>query len=276
VGIQLKAMTLAKYGVDYGLLVDPLAPDAAGAHRANGKYPCPSIAYVIEHPEGRVLWETGISSSIFQDWPEEWQGLVDLSAVDTDDVLEGRLKSIGLGPEDFDYVVLGHLHCDHAGGLRLFEHTSAEIIVHEKELEHVRSLTEDGHFYLKVDWEFLSRKKPTTVSDNDEILSDFRVHHLPGHTPGLMGASLRLNHTGWVVLASDAIYTHDSYGPPAAGSPIVWNEEAWESSVARLRKIAHDQDALLIPGHDEVGVQHRHGESCELREIERFPGCTYE
>lgn len=140
---------------------------------------------------------------------------------------------------------------------------------------HVNSLTEDGDFYLHVDWEFLSRKKPITVSDNDEILRDFRVHHLPGHTPGLMGASVRLDHTGWLVLASDAIYTHDSYGPPAAGSPIVWDAEEWVRSVERLRGIAHEQDALLVPGHDEIGVQHHHGQT-ELREIERFPGCTWE
>lgn len=93
-GTRVKALTLAEYGLGYELLVDPMPESAVRSGRATGKYGCPSIAYVIEHPDGLVLWETGISSAIFQDWPEEWQELVDLSEVNTENLLESRLRSM--------------------------------------------------------------------------------------------------------------------------------------------------------------------------------------
>jgi N-acyl homoserine lactone hydrolase len=275
-GITVRAMTLAEYDIPYASFVSPVPNGAIARGRSAKLYRCPSIAYVIEHPDGRVLWETSVATTIFRDWPQEVQDIVDLSDVDTADLLEARLRAMGLGPEDFDYVVMGHLHCDHAGGLRLFESTDAEIVVHERELSHVLSLDEDRDFYLRVDWGFLADRAVTTVSDGDEILRDVWVHHLPGHTPGLMGVSLRLDHTGWTILASDAIYTVDSYGPPAVGSAMVWDAEEWRRSVEKLRRIAHESDALLIPGHDEIGIQHDAHRDPELREIGRFPGCIYE
>lgn len=143
-GITVKALTVAQYDIPYAGFVSPVPETAIARRRSSKPYPCPSIAYVIDHPDGRMLWETSVATTIFQDWPQDVQEIVDLNGVDTAGLLEARLRAVGLGPEDFDYVVMGHLHCDHAGGLRLFESTDAKIVVHERELAHVLSLEEDG------------------------------------------------------------------------------------------------------------------------------------
>ena len=78
---------------------------------------------------------------------------------------------------------------------------------------------------------------------------------LPGHTPGQMGLMVNLDTTGWVMLTSDALYLHESYGPPAVGSPIVWESEKWRTSVDRIRTLAIEHEAFIFPGHDTTGHQ---------------------
>ena len=46
-------------------------------------------------------------------------------------MLPARLDMMGVGPDDVDYVVLSHLHCDHAGCVEYFR--KSKIIVHEDE-----------------------------------------------------------------------------------------------------------------------------------------------
>ena len=178
-----------------------------------------------------------------------WQELVDLTPAPPEVCLENRLKELGLGPEDFRWVVMGHLHTDHAGGLRIFQDANVDIVVHEDEYNHVQSMQEDSeNFFAKVDFAFLDDQKPTTVSgDSIDLTSDVRLVSLPGHTPGQMGMMVRLDTTGWVMLTSDALYHHDSYGPPAVGSPIVWESEKWRSSVETHPHARHRARGVHLP-----------------------------
>jgi hypothetical protein len=61
-----------------------------------------------------------------------------------------------------------------------------------------------------------------------------------------MGLLLRLDNTGWVMLTSDALYSHASYGPPATGTPITWETDKWRSSVETIRKLALENEAFIF------------------------------
>jgi glyoxylase-like metal-dependent hydrolase (beta-lactamase superfamily II) len=135
--------------------------------------------------------------------------------------LEARLKSLGLGPEDFRHVVQGHLHTDHAGGLRLFEQAGATVLVHEDEFNHVAKIEGTENFFNRKDWHFIFDKKPTLLYGDQEILKGVTILSLPGHAPGTTGVLLQLDRTGAVLLTDDAMYTHDTYGPPAVGTVIL-------------------------------------------------------
>ncbi|HLZ72144.1 MAG TPA: N-acyl homoserine lactonase family protein [Dehalococcoidia bacterium] len=278
-GTTLRGLNLGYMGMDMGVMVYPHANYAlmAGGQRAGALtwYQCPAQSYIIDHPDGRILWETGISTNWKAEWLPGWQYLVDLSAITPEMCLEARLKSVGMAPEDFKYVIQGHLHTDHAGGLRLFEDAGATIVCHEDEYKFVRGIETADAFFVRADWDFLGYKAPVTTYGDQQILKGVWLISLPGHTPGTMGLLMKLDHTGWVLLTSDALYTHDSYGPPATGSPIVWNAELWARSVARLRRIATEHDAFVFPGHDETGIQHEKG-TTSFKRIEYLPGHAYE
>jgi N-acyl homoserine lactone hydrolase len=244
-------------------------------HAAKTWYHCPVISFILEHDEGLLLWETGASPTATAEWPDDWQELVDLSGITPEGCLEARLRAHGLGPEDFTHVVMGHLHADHAGGLRLFESTSAEIVCHEDEYRHVMGIEKANDFFVRDDWGFLASRKPTTVYADMEILKGVSVVSLPGHTPGTMGLKLQLPHTGNILLTSDALFTHWSYGPPAVGSPIVWDAGKWAASVERIRRLASAEDVLLMPGHDLTGIRHE-GETFRLDSVQFSPDYVYE
>lgn len=269
-GIRLRGLTLGNMGIDHEMLVFPHPRYALSASRREGPKvwcQCPAISYVIDHPDGRVLWETGISTNFRVEWPQEWQQLIDLSEITPEVCLEG--------PEDFRYVVQGHLHCDHAGGLRLFEEAGATIVCHEDEHKFVSELETADFFYSRADWNFLGHKRPLTTYGDQEILKDLWLVSLPGHTPGTMGLLARLDHTGWVMLTTDALFTHESYGPPPVGSPIIWDKEKWARSVEKIRRIATNRNAFVLPGHDRKGIQHE-GERFGIRDIRFDPGAVYE
>ena len=66
---------------------------------------------------------------------------------------------------------------------------------------------------------------------------------------------LHLDRTGAVLLTDDAMYTHDTYGPPAVGTAITWDVPRWGASMEKIRRIATEHNAFLFPGHDETGVR---------------------
>ena len=85
-----------------------------------------------------------------------------------------------------------------------------------------------------------------TVDEGDEI-AGFRVVHLPGHAPGLIGL---WRESDRLALSSDCFYTLDMWGrscDPVLPSAI-YNfdtEQARES----IRKLAALQPAAAWPGH---------------------------
>jgi N-acyl homoserine lactone hydrolase len=236
--IKLRGVHLGYMGLDYELFVFPHPSLVLNAQKQAGQkvwYHCPVLSFVIEHPNGLILWDTGISTELPAEWPPEWQWLIDLNEITPEVCLEKRLKQLNLGPDDFRYVIQSHLHCDHAGGLRLFESAGAEIIVHEAEYRHVEQMQAAEHFFVPADFALLrDLKKPTLVAGDEEFMHGVRLVNLPGHTPGSMGLLVDLDRTGWVLLAADAMYTHDSYGPPAVGSPITADAAKWAEPMRRF------------------------------------------
>lgn len=278
-GIKMYGLHLGSFGIDLeGML--PGHPKLALAPGQTDKkktwYQCPSIAYVIEHPEGRILFETGVSPHWKQEWPDAYKGTAGWSDLKPEEFLEAKLKSIGKGPEDFDFVVMGHMHLDHAGGLRLFEDAGTEIILHEDEYKGIISLEEDAYGMSRADYEFLPRKKPTLVYGEQQLLKGIRLISLPGHTWGQMGLMVHLEHTGWVLLTSDAMHHHETYGPPATGNMVSMSQEKWGQSIEKIRRYATKYEATIAPGHSLTGVKQHADGTKEFVQLKYYPKHVYE
>ena len=76
-----------------------------------GRVPLACRAFLVDDGARRVLIETGIGA-FFDPSLRERYGVVEDSHV-----LLASLAALGTKPEDIDWIVLSHLHFDHAGGL---------------------------------------------------------------------------------------------------------------------------------------------------------------
>ena len=83
-GIRVRCLQLGWRGLDHELVVFPHPDLVLDVDRRSGQKHWlrgPILSHVIEHPDGLLLWDTGISP----EWPTEWlkagQQLIDLSQV---------------------------------------------------------------------------------------------------------------------------------------------------------------------------------------------------
>jgi len=87
--------------------------------------------FVVMHPKGNVLCDTGNNDKIITD-PSYWGPFFKaVNPVVTPDVaIDVQLGKIGLKPDDIKYVVIGHLHLDHGGNVGKFPNS---IVVVQKD-----------------------------------------------------------------------------------------------------------------------------------------------
>ncbi|MDO5671896.1 MAG: N-acyl homoserine lactonase family protein [Actinomycetaceae bacterium] len=211
---------------------------------------CPTHAVLIEHPEGRILWDTGVP----RDWETRWEptGFHDFfpvkEPIDGPGYLDTALASLELEPSDIDILVLSHLHFDHAANASLFNNGKTKIIANDKEIAGARAIQGySAGAHIVSDYSDLTIE---AVSGDVEILPGVSVIETPGHTWGTMSLRVDLPNEGTKIFTSDAVYLSDSWGPPAVGAAIVWDNLKWLESVEKLRAIALKTDAQVIFGHD--------------------------
>ena len=231
-----------------------LAPGRAIRRRQEKNLPAewvdvPTHCVLVDTPDGKLLWDT----SCPRDWEQRWAptGLQDFfpyDKVSDDEYLDSRLKQLGLVPGDIDYVVLSHLHFDHAGNALMFKDSGARLVCSDTEKEFAFGF--DGPFtgaHIKDDYQALSFE---TVSGDAEFLPGVSFIQTPGHTPGSMSMRVDLPETGTMIFTADAVYMGASYGPPTVPAAIVNNLEQFYASVEKLRGIATESNATLVFGHD--------------------------
>lgn len=209
----------------------------------------PTHAVLVETDEGRVLWDT----SCPRDWEERWgptglQEFFPYDAVSEEEYLDSRLNQLGIGLDQIDYVILSHLHFDHAGNVGMFKNTNAKLVCHQKEKDFAFGF--EGLFtgaHLKTDYEDLNFE---TVSGDTEILPGVTLLETPGHTVGCMSMQVDLPDSGTMIFTSDAVYMGDSYGPPVTPAAIVNDMGQFFESVEKLRGIQERTNATMVFGHD--------------------------
>ncbi|WP_054842009.1 MBL fold metallo-hydrolase [Vulcanisaeta distributa] len=150
--------------------------------------------------------------------------------------LLSTLRNKGLSVNDIDYVVLSHLHFDHAVNTLLFP--KAKIIISRSEIEYARSNPNDP--YLATYLIDLVRDRLIVVDEGDEILGA-KFILLPGHTGGTMGLLLEDK----TLLVGDAIkYVSEALSRRA--SFAYYNGELANESITKALSIAK----VVVPGHD--------------------------
>lgn len=219
----------------------------------------PVYAVIIDHPEGKILFDTGCNSEGMGKggrWPTEVQQLFPYYASE-ECYLINRLAQLKIRPDDIKYVVASHLHLDHAGCLELFK--NATIIVHDTELSNTMksyAINKDMGAYVWADidaWVRQGLNWRTIRPNEDEIQLAEGVKILnfgSGHAWGMLGLHVQLPGEGGIILASDAVYSSENYGPPAKIPGIIYDSVGFTRTVERIQAYAARTNSQVWFGHD--------------------------
>jgi len=213
----------------------------------------PVSCYLLRHPQGNVLFDTGCHPSTLTDAEGRWGGMAKLMKPvgDPDDNVIDALATLGLTPLDIDVVVNSHFHSDHCGCNAFFK--KATIICHAKELEAASVEGAEKMGYLPVDWK--NEIPIETFTGQKDLFNDGRVVlvSVPGHTPGMIGAMVSLPASGEFFLASDSVPVRENLEQEILPKNI-WNQELTASSMDEIRRIGN-RGAQILFGHDDKQIK---------------------
>lgn len=249
-GIKLSFMPLGSITLDTNALVAFSTRATVSNQAPVCKFePFPVWAAYIETPTKKILFDTGLCENCLTGG-ESAATLEKLSiSFKEGENLEHQLGLCGVKPEDIDYVIISHLHHDHAGKIGLFK--NAKIIVQRQEM--IRALL-DTHTvnpmgtYLKADLEVSAN---WTLIDGDvDFMPGVKLLLVPGHAEGQQALQLELDRLGTVLLTSDACYTELNWGPPMRPAGALDDSKAYFASLKKLHAIAEATNATVFFGHD--------------------------
>jgi N-acyl homoserine lactone hydrolase len=222
--------------------------------------------FVVMHPKGNVLFDTGNNDKIITD-PSYWgPAFQRLSPVNTPDMaIDTQLAKIGLKPDDIKYVVVSHLHLDHGGNVAKFP--SSTLVVQKDEIR-TAFWPEPGmaRGYIPGDVAPLrsdigeampNKYKMIQLHGDMDIFGDNSVvvKRWVGHTPGSQMMVVRLPKTGTIILTGDNAYFRENveknilpnvvlaYDPPGILRAYEWIRLLQATEKADFFS-AHDPDAF--------------------------------
>ena len=206
---------------------------------------------VVEAGGGTYLWDTGVPADAADVWPDPLYAAFEAHDAPDHGFADG-LADAGYDREGVDAVVMSHLHLDHAGNLDAFAGTGTPVYVHREELPFAfySAKTDEGPIaYLASDfdgdpnWRVVHRDRHT-------LAEGFELLHLPGHTPGLLGARVETPE-GTLLIAGDECYVDANYAEGAPLGPgLMWSGRDWRDSLETLRELERRTDADVLHGHD--------------------------
>jgi len=200
--------------------------------------PFPVHAWLIRHPEGAILVDTGVG--VGNEVIDEWYHPQSISLLDA-------LAGICVAPSDISLVVISHLHFDHCGQQGAL---AAPVYVQATEIE-----AAETPGYTVADWAAIPDDRLQLVHGDQEIADGVRLLSTPGHTPGHQSVLLEAAGERVVIAAQCAFRAAEL----RTGEPVASNlhdrasEVAARGSLQRLRALApltahlsHDPEIVVI------------------------------
>lgn len=219
----------------------------------------PIWVWVIEHPEGIIVIDTGDVEEAAHKEFHKYESLeakfllwaMDLKRkIAKEDELNNQLAKINIKPEQISKIILTHLHADHTDGLKFFPTT--EIIVNE--LEH-------KHPYANLPTTYPKWFKPTLINYSKDRVEYFenaypitkteelRLVPTPGHTYHHSSVLFKTDNEH-ILFAGDTSYLQQQLlDNTFAGSNIDYKKT--HKIYDTIKQYASKYPMIYLPSHDE-------------------------
>lgn len=226
----------------------------------------PILTWVIEHPEGLFVIDTGeraaasdIDSYMASDPANRWFFKRNLPLFVTPaEELATQMRGLGLTPEAVRTVVLTHLHGDHAGGLGFFP--NAEFLVARAEYEgHLRQPMGAVRSLWPAGW------APRLVEHDGPALGlfpatlpltragDLLLIPTPGHSYGHQSVLLRDDERSYL-FAGDLAFSEAQLRAQSLQG-IAQDLGRARASLGRTWRFVQSTPTVFLPSHDPHALQ---------------------
>ena len=226
----------------------------------------PVSVYLIEHPKGLILVDTGwhrdMSPEGVYDKAAQIKSLgsrvlynVNQGQIPLGEAVDEQLETMGIKPADLDYVLLTHLDCDHANGLRAVK-DAKHIIVAQEELDCARK---NGFIRYKKKWwegvdlqtiEWNGTDGPAGKSFDLFGDGSIKMINIPGHCDGLCAVKITREDGKYVLLFSDGGYATKSWKEMIT-SGVSLDKEMQRKSLQWIREQSMDGNCIeSLATHD--------------------------
>jgi N-acyl homoserine lactone hydrolase len=162
----------------------------------------PVYVHVIDHPDGRVLVDTGLTA-------------LHPAVADMDPRLFPLSAQTDFDVADVDVVVNTHLHFDHCGGNHLF--AGRPTYVQRRELDEARSKDD----YTIREWVEAPGVQYVAVDGELELLPGLRLVPAPGHTRGSQVVVVEAGEHPVVIAGDTAVFFRELDEPRTEGQRLV-------------------------------------------------------
>jgi N-acyl homoserine lactone hydrolase len=230
--------------------------------------PRPINAYVIEHADGLVLFDTGQDRASVTDpgyFPggltRFLYGRLARFHIAPQDTLVAKLAALGHEASDVQLAILSHLHEDHIGGIRYLP--NAEFIVADAEWQAMERPRAELNGFLRrhIDLPGVRYRRIGFTPTDDPVLAPFASAYdvmgdgslilLPvsGHTPGSMALLVRRPDMAPLLMVGDLTYEAELL--EAGRIPGVGEKTGLRAASALVRRLVeHYPRLVVLPAHD--------------------------
>lgn len=232
----------------------------------------PITVWVIEHPEGVILIDTGEDSQVNE---------ADFFACDRgnkffyrnflrfdvrrDEEIDAQLRSLGIPPRDVRYVIQTHLHGDHINGLKHFERS--EILINAVDYPNALGAVPCRNpKWLKPTLVTYSADDTPIFGESYAVTQTGDVHIVPtpGHSKGHQSVILRDGQLSYF-FAGDASFSEVQMLQDGIAGIAIAPQDS-QQTTARIRAYARQMPTIYLPSHDpDAPTRLKHAQTVSSR-----------
>lgn len=232
----------------------------------------PVSSYLIEHPKGLILvdcgWHRDMSPDGVYDKKAQIKSLgssilyhINQGVIEKGAAIDEQLAGMGLKTTDLDYVLLTHLDCDHANGLKqvadakhiLVSHAEMNFAKKKSFVNMVRYQRRwwDGMNLTLFDWngsEGPFRRSYDLFGDGSVVMVN-----IPGHSDGLCAVKIKNKEDKYALLFSDGGYATKSWKEMIT-SGVAEDKRQQYQSLVWIREQSMDANCIESLANHDTGI----------------------
>lgn len=196
---------------------------------------CSVYGYAIDHPDGTILFDTGVGIG---------NDVIDELYTPQVHELGAELAAHGFSTDAVTAIVNSHLHFDHCGQNPRFYGSNIPVFVQRAEVDNVNG----DAFYTDATWALAPESQRRCLDGDVEIAEGVTIIATPGHTEGHQ--SLLLEAAGErVVIAGQAVWNSVEYVDEVATPSNAGSDELRGDALESIRRIKSLRPSVVFFSH---------------------------